>query len=212
MLDRLRAEAAKLAVEGPAQQAHRLTFAAEAARASQALAAIESGESPQPTDTRTAWDQAAKAWETAGEPYPLAIALHRYAEAALVAGDRDGGAARLRRAAELARRLGASPLNDEIALLARRARITLSEPGEGADAEAGAAQTGDPSRLGLTARELEVLRLVAAGRSNRDIAAELFISAKTASVHVSNIMAKLGVHTRVEAAAIAHQAGVTGLV
>ena len=50
---------------------------------------------------------------------------------------------------------------------------------------------------------------MAAGRSNRDIAAELFISAKTASVHFSNIMAKLGVHTRVQAAAIAHQAGIT---
>ena len=53
-----------------------------------------------------------------------------------------------------------------------------------------------------------MLRLVAAGRSNRDIAAELFISAKTASVHVSNILAKLGVHSRMEAAAIAHQAGI----
>ena len=54
-----------------------------------------------------------------------------------------------------------------------------------------------------------MLRLVAAGRTNRDIAAELFISAKTASVHVSNILAKFGVHTRVEAAAIAHRAGIT---
>jgi DNA-binding NarL/FixJ family response regulator len=54
-----------------------------------------------------------------------------------------------------------------------------------------------------------VLRLVAAGRTDRDIAAELFISAKTASVHVSNVLAKLGVHTRMEAAAIAHRAGIT---
>ena len=54
-----------------------------------------------------------------------------------------------------------------------------------------------------------MLRLVADGRNNRDIAAGLFISAKTASVHVSNILAKLGVHSRVEAAAIAHQAGIT---
>jgi len=68
---------------------------------------------------------------------------------------------------------------------------------------------GPVSTFRLTERELEVLRLVAAGRSNRDIAAELFISAKTASVHVSNILAKLGVHTRIEAAAIAYQAGVT---
>jgi DNA-binding NarL/FixJ family response regulator len=57
----------------------------------------------------------------------------------------------------------------------------------------------------LTDREFEVLRLVAAGRSNRDIAADLFISAKTASVHVSNIMAKLGAANRTEAAAIANR-------
>ena len=60
-------------------------------------------------------------------------------------------------------------------------------------------------RLGLTAREFEVLRLVAAGWSNREIAAELFISAKTASVHVSNILGKLGVAGRGEAAATAHR-------
>jgi DNA-binding CsgD family transcriptional regulator len=71
----------------------------------------------------------------------------------------------------------------------------------------------DPGAVGhaarrLTARETQVLRLVAAGRSNRDIAAELFISGKTASVHVSNILAKLGAATRTEAAAIAHRAGI----
>src|SRR6201986_2160236 len=63
----------------------------------------------------------------------------------------------------------------------------------------------EPDRLGLTAREFEVLRLVAAGRSNRNIASELFISAKTASVHVSNILGKLGVTGRGEAAATAHR-------
>jgi DNA-binding NarL/FixJ family response regulator len=60
---------------------------------------------------------------------------------------------------------------------------------------------------GLTPRELEVLRLVAAGRSNGQIAEALFISRKTASVHVSNILAKLGVHSRTEAAAAAHRLG-----
>jgi DNA-binding NarL/FixJ family response regulator len=64
---------------------------------------------------------------------------------------------------------------------------------------------GPAERLGLTPRELEVLRLVAEGRSNRQIAEALFISAKTASVHVSNILAKLGVASRVEAAAVAHR-------
>jgi ATP/maltotriose-dependent transcriptional regulator MalT len=210
MLDRLRAEASKLAADGLAQQAHQLTFAAEAACAGQVPAAAGPGELSQPGNIRAVWDKAAQAWETAGEPYPLARTLQRSAEAALRAGDREGGATRLRRAAELTQRLGAQPLSDDIAALAGRARITLDQPGEGADARAvagrvGRAQIPGPGRPGLTARELDVLRLVAAGRSNREIAGELFISAKTASVHVSNILAKLGVTTRGEAAAAAHR-------
>ncbi|UJW36848.1 response regulator transcription factor [Saccharothrix sp. AJ9571] len=59
----------------------------------------------------------------------------------------------------------------------------------------------------MTPRELEILRLVTAGKANREIADELFISAKTASVHVSNILGKLGVANRVEAAATANQLG-----
>ena len=90
---------------------------------------------------------------------------------------------------------------------ARRARISL---GDDADAQAAPGRAGhsrvpEPERLGLTAREFEVLRLVAAGRSNREIASELFISAKTASVHMSNILGKLGVTGRGEAAATAHR-------
>jgi DNA-binding NarL/FixJ family response regulator len=60
----------------------------------------------------------------------------------------------------------------------------------------------------LTSRELEVLQELASGRSNREIASELFISGKTVSVHVSNILAKLGASSRTEAAAIAHDNGV----
>jgi DNA-binding CsgD family transcriptional regulator/tetratricopeptide (TPR) repeat protein len=191
--DRLRTGAARLDAAGLTQQAHRLTFAAEMARA----------EPASPGDARSAWDEAARAWEAASEPYPLAVALLRSAEAALGAGDHDGGAARLRRAATLAGRLGARPLSDDIALLARRARIGLGSQGDGADAGPGGA--AEPERLGLTAREFEVLRLVAAGRSNPEIAADLFISAKTASVHVSNILGKLGVASRGEAAATAHR-------
>ena len=210
MLDRLRAEAGKLAADGLTQQAHQLTFAAEAARAGRALAATEGGELRQPREMRAAWDKAAQAWEAAGEPYPLAVALLRAAEAALCAGGREDGATLLRRAAELAQRLGAGPLSGDIALLARRARVTLGRPGEAGDTRAvpgRGAQAGEPepARLGLTARELEVLRLVAAGRSNREIAGELFISVKTASVHVSNILGKLGVTGRGEAAAAAHR-------
>ena len=182
--DRLRTEAGALTADGLAQQAHRLTFTAEA----------EPG-----GDAGPAWDEAAQAWEAVGQPYPLAAALLRAAEAALSDGDRDGGASRMRRAAELAQRLGARPLSDDIALLARRARISLGPDDEGDD------PAPEPDRLGLTAREFEVLRLVAAGRSNREIAGELFISAKTASVHVSNILAKLGATSRGEAAATAHR-------
>jgi len=59
----------------------------------------------------------------------------------------------------------------------------------------------------LTARELEVLALLVEGRSNRQIAEQLFISGKTASVHVTNLLAKLGVHSRLEAAATARRLG-----
>ena len=61
--------------------------------------------------------------------------------------------------------------------------------------------------LGLTAREGEVIRLLAIGRSNQEIADELFLTRKTASVHVSNILGKLGVSNRVQAAAVAQRVG-----
>jgi DNA-binding NarL/FixJ family response regulator len=173
---------------GPVQQANRLTFDAEAgagpagpAAGGQALAR---------------WDAAAAAWDGLAQPFERATALLRAAEAGMTAGDRDGAAQRLRRAAELAGQLGASPLGEEIAVLARSARLALGTGHDGTPA---------PPGLGLTAREFEVLRLVTAGRSNPEIAAELFISAKTASVHVSNILAKLGVSSRGEAAAAAHR-------
>jgi DNA-binding CsgD family transcriptional regulator/tetratricopeptide (TPR) repeat protein len=196
MRGRLRAEAAKLSAVGLAQPAHRLTFAAEIMRADSAPGDTVPGDTV-PGDIGAAWDAAVQAWEAVGQPYPLALALHQAAGAALAAGDRDGGAAQLRRAAMLAEDLGAQRLRDAVALLARRARVPLGGPAAGAASE--------PGRLGLTAREFEVLRLVAAGQSNRDIASELFISVKTASVHVSNILGKLGVSSRGEAAATAHR-------
>ncbi|MFV2178316.1 response regulator transcription factor, partial [Actinomadura sp. LOL_011] len=118
-----------------------------------------------------------------------AAALVRAAEAALAAGDHDAASVRLGTAADLARGLRAEPLAGLVADLLRRTR----SPRNGT------------APLGLTPREFEVLRLVAEGRSNRDIAAALFISAKTASVHVSNILGKLDVASRGEAAATAHR-------
>jgi DNA-binding CsgD family transcriptional regulator/tetratricopeptide (TPR) repeat protein len=136
------------------------------------------------------FDAAAAAWERLKRPHNQAKALLRAAGAAARDGDRDGAAARLRVALPLAQALRATPLIDDIEALSRRV-------GGGQPAQ-------EPSEL-LTPRELEVLRLVTQGRTNRDIAAELFISAKTVSVHVSNILAKLGVTTRGEAAAAAHR-------
>jgi DNA-binding CsgD family transcriptional regulator len=151
-----------------------------------------------------AWAAAAAAWEQLGRPYRAAYARFRQAEALLAAGgDRDAAAGALRGAAEVTGRLGARPLDAEVKALAQRARIDLAPPAAATE-PAGAAPA---KQLGLTPREAEVLALVAAGRSNRQVAQALFISPKTVSVHVSNILAKLGVATRVEAAAVAHRLG-----
>jgi DNA-binding CsgD family transcriptional regulator len=178
----LRLAAASLARPGRAEQAHATVFDAEAARAAG-------------RPDRAAWDAAATACEAVGQPYPLAYALLRAAGAAAAAGHQDAAGIRLQRAADVAGQLRARPLLEQISQLARRARIEIG----------GASRAAGATPYGLTARELEVLRLVAAGRSNREIAAELFISSKTASVHVSNILGKLGAASRGEAAATAHR-------
>jgi DNA-binding CsgD family transcriptional regulator len=145
------------------------------------------------------WDSTAAAWDRLGRPALIAYARYRSAEAVLGnRGDRSVAAESLRSAHRLATGLGARPLLGDIERLARQARIELAD---GPAAEA----PRDP--LGLTDREAEVIRLVAAGRSNQQIADALFITRKTASVHVSNILAKLGVANRVEAAAIAQRLG-----
>ena len=142
------------------------------------------------------WSAAADAFGY-GYLYEEARCRWRLAEAWLLEGDRDQAAVQARAAHEIAERLGAAPLLAALEALGRRARLDLGvQPPPRPDGAAG-----------LTPRELEVLRLVAAGRSNGQIAEALFISRKTASVHVSNILAKLGVHTRTEAAAEAHRLG-----
>jgi DNA-binding NarL/FixJ family response regulator len=155
------------------------------------------------------WSAAVTAFESLERPYDLACVRHRLAESLLASspGDDDarGRATELLRlAGAVADHLRARPLTESIALLAQRARLTLTHP-PGAP-ERPALTLADPAEaLGLTSRERDVLRLVAAGRSNRRIAEELFISPKTASVHVSNILAKLNVSGRGEAAALAHR-------
>ncbi len=126
-------------------------------------------------------------------------------------GDRELAAVAVREAHTLAARLGAAPIAAEAEALARRARLGLEAGGGAREPEAGPAPISpadELARFGLTEREREVLPLLAAGQSNPEIARALFISAKTASVHVSNILAKLGVSGRVEAAAVAHRLGI----
>ncbi|WP_420035670.1 helix-turn-helix transcriptional regulator [Streptomyces sp. cg28] len=154
-------------------------------------------------DTPDDWSATVSVLEPLDRPYDLARARHRLAESLLARAeddDRDRATELLRLAAAVASHLGARPLAESVALLAQRARIGLTRDEPRRDAPA------DPAEeLGLTSRERDVLRLVTAGRSNRQIAEELFISPKTASVHVSNILAKLGVAGRGEAAALAHR-------
>ncbi len=139
-------------------------------------------------------------WTSSGPAYVYETARTRWrlAEALAEAGRRDEAADQWRLAAQTADKLKARPLRAALDDLARRARIGTAE------------QHGDGAVLAsLTSREREVLRLIAAGRSNREIASVLFIAPKTASVHVSNILAKLGAASRTEAAAIAHREGLT---
>ena len=141
------------------------------------------------------WQAAVEAFSY-GHVYAVARCQWRLAEALAGAGDRDQATAAARAAHATASRLGAAPLRSALLDLARRGRLDLG--------------IGLPARrtlAGLTPRELEVLRLLVEGRSNRQIAEQLFISGKTAGVHVTNLLAKLGVHSRLEAAAMARRLG-----
>ncbi|KRV49377.1 hypothetical protein AQ490_20515 [Wenjunlia vitaminophila] len=191
VLARIRATAADLPCHVPVWSAWSLMLEAELARA-EGCAEVD------------LWERAVGALEPVGWPYPVAVARHRLAEALLGAGDRRRGAGELRRAVATADALGASGLSRDVRQLADRARIALTDvPREPEERE----PESPDSSLGLTRREAEVLRLVAAGRSNRQIAEELFISPKTVSVHVSNILGKLNVTGRGEAAALVHRLG-----
>jgi len=149
------------------------------------------------------WATAADAFGAVPMAYPRAYALWRQAEAILAkAPARSAAAGPLGEAYSITGDLSATLLRREIERLALRGRLVLGvelpEPVPVPDALAA---------LGLTTREREVLELVAAGRTNRQIATQLFVTEKTAGVHVSNILAKLDVHGRTEAAAVAHSLG-----
>lgn len=133
-------------------------------------------------------------------PYPRAYAEFRLAETLLAAGRRPAAAGALSSAVRTARKLGAAPLLAGAEGLARRARLDL-DPDEPPTPDEPSAAAG----VGLTRREVEVLGHLVAGATNRQIARALFISEKTASVHVSNIISKLQVGNRGQAAAAAHR-------
>jgi DNA-binding NarL/FixJ family response regulator len=149
-----------------------------------------------------AFAHAVSAAEAIGDVWLAASARLHEADVAATRGDAAQAVEALRAAYATATTLGARPLVDDVEALARRARIALEAPAVHVLGER------DAVALGLTSREAEVLALVAAGRTNREIGAELYVSEKTASVHVSNILRKLGVSSRVEAAAIAQRVGV----
>jgi DNA-binding CsgD family transcriptional regulator len=152
------------------------------------------------------WETVVAASEQLEYRFDAAYARFRLAEALLAGGAPRGQAeSALRPAHHTTVTLRAAPLQREIELLAQRGRIALEAPAEPAVAEPEAPSAA--ASLGLTRREAEVLALVAKGRTNRQIGQALFITPKTASVHVSRILAKLGVAGRGEAAAIAHRLG-----
>jgi DNA-binding CsgD family transcriptional regulator/tetratricopeptide (TPR) repeat protein len=149
-----------------------------------------------------AWAKAATTWDQVERPPLAAYCRWRQAEALVAVGARRTEASvPLRAAHAIATRIGAKPLLRELELLAQRARLDLTPP----DAESRDGTHSLKEALGLTTREAEVLSLVARGYTNREIAATLVISVKTASVHVSHILRKLNAPNRLEAAAIAHR-------
>ncbi len=149
------------------------------------------------------WLGAAQALEGWIVPHEVAHARYRLSEALLRAGARAGAGDALRAAYRRATELGLGPLLEQLASLARRGRLDLGR------------RPRDESRatnqFGLSTREREVLGLLVAGRSNREIGEMLFISEKTASVHVTHILDKLGVSSRGAAAAFAAREGLIDL-
>ncbi len=150
------------------------------------------------------WRAAAAQWGEMGRPYPRAHARLREAEARLARRDRAAAAEAASEAHALAARIGSRWLVEELDSFAARARLKLDADGA---STAGVAEEPAERPFGLTERELQVLELVATGATNREIGEQLFMAEKTASVHVSRILAKLDVRGRTEAAALAHRQG-----
>jgi DNA-binding CsgD family transcriptional regulator/tetratricopeptide (TPR) repeat protein len=192
----VRARRDRFPVTNRATTAYTATSDAELHRAEGSLDAAE-------------WQGVADLWRELGRPYELAYCLIHVTHAAALAGDRATAQAAAVEARAAAARCGAAPLLSQLEQLAVRARLDLAPAVATPPPAAGVASVDELARFGLTDREREVLAMVALGRTNPEIAKSLFISPKTASVHVSNILAKLQVSSRVEAATMAHRLGLT---
>jgi DNA-binding CsgD family transcriptional regulator len=158
-----------------------------------------------------AWVTAAAGWDGLNRPYRAVIARLRAAEAYVEQGDRDAAAGVAAAGLKAARALGSKWLDAELTGLVGRARLDVALPaldgrGDGADGAHGPSEKPDVDDVfGLTPRERQVLALLAEGATNRQIGNALYMAEKTASVHVSRILSKLGVRTRTQAAAVAHR-------
>jgi DNA-binding NarL/FixJ family response regulator/tetratricopeptide (TPR) repeat protein len=152
---------------------------------------------------------AADAWEKLPRPYQSAMCRRREAEAHAARGEREAAGAAAAKALATAEELGSEWLAAEVAGLIARARLptgaATGAEGDRARSDGNGAAPADEDPFGLTPRERQVLAALAEGATNREIAADLFMAEKTASVHVSRILAKLGVRSRTEAAAVAHR-------
>lgn len=206
---RFDADKARLLAAGLVQEADRLVAAPEASggrcmpRASAFASTCAAEHSRLDESDPDLWRAASGRWDAVREPYPAAYCSWREAEALL---RRRGGRSRITECVQHAWRisveLGALPLRESIERLARRGRIALD------DVQSTEASGFSLARdLGLTPREVEVLGQLAAGRTDREIAEALFISKKTASVHVSNLLRKLDVANRVEAGKVGQAHG-----
>lgn len=154
-------------------------------------------------ESTSAADQFGQALERLAEveaPFERALTQARAGAALIAAGERELGVERLTGAYHTFRRLGARPF-------ATRTAADLEAAGERVDERLGRRAARDLEQGGLTRRELEILRLVAVGRTNREIAHQLYLSPRTVDMHVRNMLAKLGCRSRTEATGRAHALG-----